>query len=75
MEKSHKEEKIPVSRVPVKDSLEEGIEKAVALIGGMGNRILPDDKILVIGNFNSPDRYPASSDSGFLRYAKTGAEP
>ncbi|MFC1884944.1 DUF362 domain-containing protein [Thermodesulfobacteriota bacterium] len=67
MDESNKERKTPVSKVLVKNGLEESIEKAVELIGGMQNIISPDEKILVIGNFNSSDRYPASSDSRFLR--------
>ena len=59
--------KILVSKVSVKDRLEEGIEKSIELIGGLQNILSPAGKILIKGNFNSPDRYPASSDSSFLR--------
>ena len=59
--------KILVSKVSVKDRLEEGIGKSIELIGGLQNILSPAGKILIKGNFNSPDRYPASSDSAFLR--------
>lgn len=56
-----------VSRVSVKRDLETALNKAVNAIGGIGKFVCADDHVLVKGNFNSADRYPASSDMAFIR--------
>jgi uncharacterized protein (DUF362 family) len=56
-----------VSRVAVGADQASSIAKAVDLIGGWERFISPGDRILLKGQFNSPDRYPASADPGFIR--------
>jgi len=64
---SIKNTKIIVSKVAVKDNLNAAINNAVELIGGFEKIISSEEKILIKGNFNSPNRYPASSDPNFIR--------
>ncbi|HJX31640.1 MAG TPA: DUF362 domain-containing protein [Thermodesulfobacteriota bacterium] len=63
--------KILVSKVAAKGDLKAAVDKAVALIGGFPKFVSPDDKVLIKANFNSPDRYPASSDPEFIRAVVT----
>lgn len=67
MDKSANNSKIQVSRIPVTDDPVKDIDHAVELIGGLKGLIDPNDKILIKANFNSPDRYPASSDLNFIK--------
>jgi uncharacterized protein (DUF362 family) len=67
MSKSSSNSKIHVGRITVKDDLIKDIDRAVELIGGFKGLIDPNDKILIKVNFNSPDRYPASSDLNFIK--------
>jgi uncharacterized protein (DUF362 family) len=59
--------KILVSKVAAKGDLKAAVDKAVALIGGFPKFVSPDDKVLIKANFNSPDRYPASTDLQFIK--------
>ncbi|HPD60706.1 MAG TPA: DUF362 domain-containing protein [Thermodesulfobacteriota bacterium] len=63
--------KILVSKVVAKGDLKAAVDKAVALIGGLPAFVSPDDKVLIKANFNSPDRYPASSDPEFIKAVVT----
>jgi len=63
--------KILVSKVAAKGDLKAAVDKAVALIGGFPKFVSPDDKVLIKANFNSPDRYPASSDPEFIKAVVT----
>ena len=67
MSKSANNNKIHVGRITVKDDLINDIDRAVELMGGIKKFFAPEDKILIKANFNSPDRYPASSDLKFIR--------
>lgn len=67
MQKSGIGGKIGVGRISVSGSLVEDIDRAIGFIGGFEKLINPTDKILLKGNFNSPDRYPASSDLKFIK--------
>ncbi|MCJ7772137.1 MAG: DUF362 domain-containing protein [Desulfobacterales bacterium] len=67
MSKSANNTKIHVGRIAAKDNLIKDIDRAVELIGGLEGLIDPNDKILIKANFNSPDRYPASSDLNFIK--------
>lgn len=59
-------DKIGVGRIKVCGPLIDAVDQAVALIGGLNGLIKPEDKILIKANFNSPDKYPASSDLDFI---------
>lgn len=63
--------KILVSKVAVKGDLKAAISNAVELIGGLEKVLSPADKLLLKANFNSPDRYPASSDPDFIKAVVT----
>ena len=55
-----------VSKVPVVTSLPRTVDTAFALIGGLSTYIAPGEDVLICANFNSPDRYPASTDPDFI---------
>lgn len=67
MDSSNPTSKTLVSKVTEKDGLSAAINKAVTLIGGFPGFVSPGDNVLIKANFNSPDRYPASSDPDFIR--------
>lgn len=56
-----------VAKVRAGDNVRHAIDKAILLLGGLGQAIVRDDKVLVKPNFNSPDLPPASTDLEFLR--------
>ena len=63
--------KILVSKVTEKGDLRAAISDAVALLGGFKEFFSSHDKVLIKANFNSPDRYPASSDPEFIKAVVT----
>jgi uncharacterized protein (DUF362 family) len=63
--------KILVSKVAEKGDLRAAISTAVALLGGFKAFFSSHDKVLIKTNFNSPDRYPASSDPEFIKAVVT----
>jgi uncharacterized protein (DUF362 family) len=63
--------KILVSKVIEKGDLRAAISGAVALLGGFKQFFSSHDKVLIKANFNSPDRYPASSDPEFIKAVVT----
>ncbi len=63
--------KILVSKVTEKGDLRAAISNAVALLGGFKKFFSSHDKVLIKANFNSPDRYPASSDPEFIKAVVT----
>ena len=63
--------KILVSKVTEKGDLRAAISNAVALLGGFKEFFSSHDKVLIKANFNSPDRYPASSDPEFIKAVVT----
>ncbi len=56
-----------VSKVRVVDEVKTGVAKSLELLGGLDRVVQPGDKVLVKPNFNSPDRFPGSTDLDFLR--------
>lgn len=56
-----------VARLKAEGDIGSCIEKAIALLGELGQAIGRGDNVLVKPNFNSPDPYPGSTDLGFLR--------
>jgi len=56
-----------VAKVMVDGDLRSSIDRAITLLGGLGQAIDRGDKVLVKPNFNSPDLYPGSTDLAFLR--------
>ena len=58
---------ILVGRASAVGDLPGAVGRAVELAGGLEGRVSPGDKVLIKGQYNSPDRYPASSDPGFIR--------
>ena len=60
-----------VSKVTEKGDLRAAISHAVALLGGFKEFFSSHDKVLIKANFNSPDRYPASSDPEFIKAVVT----
>ena len=63
--------KILVSKVIEKGDLRAATSDAVALLGGFKKFFSSHDKVLIKANFNSPDRYPASSDPEFIKAVVT----
>ena len=63
--------KILVSKVAAKGDLRAVISDAVALLGGFKKFFSSHDRVLIKANFNSPDRYPASSDPEFIKAVVT----
>lgn len=56
-----------VSMVRAEENVRASVDKAVALLGGLGPTIKSGDRVLVKPNFNSPDPFPGSTDLAFLR--------
>lgn len=56
-----------VARMTASADIKTSVERAIALLGQMGQAVSRGDKVLVKPNFNSPDPYPASTDPLFLR--------
>ncbi len=56
-----------VARVIADGDVRVSIEKAIALLGHLGQAINRGDRVLVKPNFNSPDPFPGSTDPAFLR--------
>jgi len=56
-----------VARVINDGDVRVSIDKAIALLGHLGQAINRGDTVLVKPNFNSPDRFPGSTDPVFLR--------
>ncbi len=56
-----------VAKVTAEEDIRLSIDKAIALLGNLGQAISSGDKVLVKPNFNSPDPFPASTDLPFLR--------
>ena len=63
----HKNGLALVSRVEAGEDIRLAIDKAITLLGSLGDVIASGDRILVKPNFNSPDPFPASTDLVFLR--------
>ena len=56
-----------VAKVRANGDIRQSIDRAIALLGGLGHVFGLVDKVLVKPNFNSPDPFPASTDIPFLR--------
>jgi len=56
-----------VARVINDGDIRVSIDKAIALLGHLGQAINRGDRVLVKPNFNSPDPFPGSTDPSFLR--------
>jgi uncharacterized protein (DUF362 family) len=56
-----------VAKVMADGGLRSSIDRAITLLGGLGQAIDRGDKVLLKPNFNSPDPYPGSTDLAFLR--------
>ncbi len=56
-----------VARVINDGDIRVSIDKAIALLGHLGQAINRGDRVLVKPNFNSPDPFPGSTDPVFLR--------
>jgi uncharacterized protein (DUF362 family) len=56
-----------VARVMADGDIRSSVDRAITLLGGLGQAINRGDKVLVKPNFNSPDPYPGSTDLVFLR--------
>lgn len=56
-----------VAKVRAGESIRAAIDRAIGLLGGLGNAVSRGDKVLIKPNFNSPDPFPASTDLEFLR--------
>ena len=56
-----------VARVIADGDIRASIDRAITLLGHLGQAIDRGDKVLVKPNFNSPDPYPGSTDLVFLR--------
>jgi uncharacterized protein (DUF362 family) len=56
-----------VAKVMADGDLRSSIDRAITLLGGLGQAIDRGDKVLLKPNFNSPDPYPGSTDLAFLR--------
>jgi uncharacterized protein (DUF362 family) len=56
-----------VAKVTAGENTRLVIDKAVTLLGSLGQAINRGDKVLVKPNFNSPDPFPASTDLVFLQ--------
>ena len=56
-----------VARVTAGRDIRDSVDRAIALLGHLGQAIARGDKVLVKPNFNSPDPYPGSTDLAFLR--------
>lgn len=56
-----------VAKVIASRDIRDSIDRAIALLGHLGQAIGRGDKVLVKPNFNSPDPYPGSTDLVFLR--------
>lgn len=55
-----------VARVTTGGDIRVSIDKAIALLGHLGQAINRGDRVLVKPNFNSPDPFPGSTDPLFL---------
>jgi len=56
-----------VAKVKTGGSIKADIERAIALLGSLGQVIDGGDRVLLKPNFNSQDPYPGSTDLVFLR--------
>lgn len=56
-----------VAKVRAGEDVRLSVNKAIALLGRLGQVISRGDKVLVKPNFNSPDPFPGSTDLVFLR--------
>ena len=55
-----------VSRVAVSEDVKASVERAIALLGDLGQAVARGERVLVKPNFNSPDPSPGSTDLAFL---------
>lgn len=58
---------VMVAKVPANGDIKASVDRAIALLGHLGQAIGRGDRVLVKPNFNSPDPYPGSTDLVFLR--------
>ena len=56
-----------VAKVTADEDIRYSIDRAIAMLGKLGQAISRGDNVLVKPNFNSPDPFPASTDLTFLR--------
>jgi len=56
-----------VAKVTANGDIKASVDRAIALLGHLGQAIGRGDRVLVKPNFNSPDPYPGSTDLVFLR--------
>lgn len=56
-----------VSRAVYDGDIRQSVERALALIGGLGRLIQKDDIVLLKPNYNSAHPFPGSSDPDFVR--------
>ncbi|MFC1994641.1 DUF362 domain-containing protein [Chloroflexota bacterium] len=56
-----------VARVIAGGDIRPSVDRAITLLGGLGQAIHRGDRVLLKPNFNSPDPYPGSTDLVFLR--------
>ncbi|MFX0044551.1 MAG: DUF362 domain-containing protein [Candidatus Hermodarchaeota archaeon] len=55
-----------VAKVRVEQSVKDGVNSALNLLGGMGEFVQPGDMVTIKPNLNTADPYPASSDPEFI---------
>ncbi len=58
---------VMVAKVTANGDVRASVDRAIALLGHLGQAIGRGDRVLVKPNFNSPDPYPGSTDLVFLR--------
>ena len=56
-----------VAKATATGDLRSSVERAIGLLGKLGQLISPVDRVLVKPNFNSPDPFPGSTDLDFLQ--------
>lgn len=56
-----------VARVRVEQSVKDGVNTALNLLGGMGRFVQSGDVVTIKPNLNTADPYPASSDPEFIQ--------
>lgn len=58
---------VTLAKVTANGDIRASVDRAIALLGHLGQAIGRGDRVLVKPNFNSPDPYPGSTDLVFLR--------
>jgi len=55
-----------LTKTKASGDLKTDVERLLAPLGGVGNFIKPNDKVLIKPNLNTADPYPASSAADFM---------